>query len=44
VSLAQLFSLVNEKRQEVGIRDWGVASTTLEEAFIKIAKGGNLAP
>ena len=39
VSLGQVFEAMLGKAEELSIRDWGIANTTLEEAFIKIAKG-----
>jgi len=39
VSLAQVFGTMLKSGDGLGIRDWGIANTTLEEAFIQIAKG-----
>jgi len=39
VTLAQVFRLMTENKQRLRIRDWGIANTTLEEAFIKISRG-----
>jgi ABC-type multidrug transport system ATPase subunit len=39
VTLAQVFRLMTENKERLRIRDWGIANTTLEEAFIKISRG-----
>lgn len=39
VSLAKVFEVMTARRNELGVRDWGIANTTLEEAFIKISQG-----
>lgn len=39
VSLAEVFRALSGRKSELGIRDWGIANTTLEEAFIKISRG-----
>jgi hypothetical protein len=39
VSLARVFEEMTSRRAQLGIRDWGIANTTLEEAFIKISRG-----
>lgn len=39
VSLAEVFRTLSRRQSELGIRDWGIANTTLEEAFIKISRG-----
>jgi len=41
VSLSKVFQTMTAKRHELGIRDWGIANTTLEEAFIKISRGAH---
>jgi len=38
VTLSAVFDTMLSHRDSLKIRDWGVANTTLEEAFIKIAK------
>jgi len=38
VTLGQVFGTMLANRERLAIRDWGIANTTLEEAFIKIAK------
>jgi len=43
VTLSTIFGTMLSSRDELSIRDWGVANTTLEEAFIKIAKAANAA-
>jgi len=40
-TLAQVFFVMMQQREELQIRDWGIANTTLEEVFITIAKGAN---
>jgi ABC-type multidrug transport system ATPase subunit len=39
LTLATVFGVMTTKRQQLAIRDWGIANTTLEEAFIKISRG-----
>jgi ABC-type multidrug transport system ATPase subunit len=39
VALSSVFRIMQEKKEALEIRDWGIANSTLEEAFIKIAKG-----
>mmetsp|Transcript_55864 Transcript_55864/g.116883 ORF Transcript_55864/g.116883 Transcript_55864/m.116883 type:complete len:317 (-) Transcript_55864:116-1066(-) len=39
VTLAKVFKVMMDNKTRIGIRDWGIANTTLEEAFIKIARG-----
>uniref|UniRef100_A0A7S4NY30 ABC transporter domain-containing protein n=1 Tax=Guillardia theta TaxID=55529 RepID=A0A7S4NY30_GUITH len=38
VTLATVFRIMSENKQKLKIIDWGIANTTLEEAFIKISK------
>jgi ABC-type multidrug transport system ATPase subunit len=38
VNLADVFAAVTERKQALGILDWGVSSVTLEEVFIKLAR------
>ena len=35
VSLSRVFAEMTARREELRVRDWGIANTTLEEAFIK---------
>jgi len=37
-TLPQIFKAMIECRERIGIRDWGVANTTLEEAFIRVSR------
>mmetsp|Transcript_59370 Transcript_59370/g.89556 ORF Transcript_59370/g.89556 Transcript_59370/m.89556 type:complete len:268 (+) Transcript_59370:2-805(+) len=39
ITLSQVFRTMTQHEQGLGIKDWGIANTTLEEAFIKISKG-----
>ena len=39
VSLSRVFAEMTARREELRVRDWGIANTTLEEAFIKISRG-----
>jgi len=39
VTLSQVFNVMIFQRDKYQIRDWGIANTTLEEAFIKISDG-----
>uniref|UniRef100_A0A7S0QQ53 ATPase AAA-type core domain-containing protein n=1 Tax=Cryptomonas curvata TaxID=233186 RepID=A0A7S0QQ53_9CRYP len=39
VTLAKVFKAMTDNKARLGIRDWGIANTTLEEAFIKISRG-----
>lgn len=39
VTLSQVFAAVNNAKGRLDIIDWGVANATLEEVFIKLAKG-----
>ena len=39
VSLSTIFTVLTANTQRLNIRDWGIANTTLEEAFIKISRG-----
>ncbi len=38
----QVFEHVNKGKASLDIIDWGVASATLEEVFIKMARSGNM--
>mmetsp|Transcript_76090 Transcript_76090/g.204172 ORF Transcript_76090/g.204172 Transcript_76090/m.204172 type:complete len:130 (+) Transcript_76090:593-982(+) len=38
-TLARIFDEVVRNKDALHIRDWGIANTTLEEAFIKISHG-----
>jgi len=38
-SLAKVFDTMKEAKKSIDITDWGIANTTLEEAFIKISRG-----
>ncbi|KAJ9504599.1 hypothetical protein QJQ45_030495, partial [Haematococcus lacustris] len=39
VSLSKVFKVMAEAKQALQVVDWGVANATLEEVFIKLAKG-----
>jgi len=39
LTLAKVFGVMMANQQQLSIRDWGIANTTLEEAFIKISRG-----
>jgi len=32
-----LFKILNSKKEELAIKDWGVSQSSLEEVFLKIA-------
>ncbi len=38
VTLAKVFAAVTERKEQLGIVDWGVANMTLEEVFCKLAR------
>lgn len=40
-SLSTIFGSIARNSEPLALRDWGIANTTLEEAFIKIAKESN---
>jgi hypothetical protein len=35
----QVFDRMRQVKDALQIKDWGIANTTLEEAFIKISRG-----
>lgn len=42
--IAELFRVMEERREEAGIVEWGVAQTSLEEVFVRIALEAEGAP
>ena len=41
VKLADVFKQVESAKKEFSIQAWGLTDTTLEDVFIKVAKGSN---
>lgn len=41
VKLADVFKEVESAKKELSIHAWGLTDTTLEDVFIKVAKGSN---
>jgi len=41
VSVTTVFTAIEENKRRLRIRAWGLSDTTLEDVFIKIARGAN---